>query len=199
MVITIHGWRGRPRPRPLTLILLLTLTFLLATLSATAEPPKQSAAERQLETTTRNLVAALKNGTPASVLPFLSSRGVVLDMDGERASLAEVRRQFARRSGLYCRWFDTPCLQHEIEDQSGGVFTQHTSEPRSYRDIIRLAEKTEFTVAIDPDRPSQGSASVCLHGAKLSNDGAGYLLEFGFEHTASGWKLALEEGNFAGC
>jgi hypothetical protein len=200
MVITIHGWRGRHRPWPLTLISLLTLTFLVpASLSSNAQPPKQSPAERQLETTTRSLVAALKNGTPASVLPFLSSRGVVLDMDGERASLAEVRRQFAHQTGLYCRWFDTACLTHEIEDQSGGVFTQRTSEPRSYRDIIRLADKAEFTVAIDPDRPSQGSASVCLHGAKLSNDGAGYLLEFGFERTSAGWKLALEEGNFAGC
>jgi hypothetical protein len=176
----------------------LVVLVLLGAL-ATGQPPKHSAAERQLETTTRSLIAALKNGMPASVLPFLSLRGVVLDMDGERASLAEVRRQFAHKTGLYCRWFDTACLTHEIEDQSGGVFTQHTSEPRSYLDIIRLADKAEFTVAIDPDRPSQGSASVCLHGAKLSADGAGYLLEFGFERTAAGWKLALEEGNFAGC
>ena len=89
-------------------------------------------------------------------------------MDGERVPLAEVRRQFAAQTGLYCRWFDTPCLRKEMEDQSGGVFTQRTSEPRSYRDIVRVAEKAEFTVAIDPDTPTQGSASVCLHGPQLS-------------------------------
>jgi len=186
------------RRAPLAFLLLGVLAF------AQARPKKQSAAERQLEATTHAFVAALKTGTPASVLPYFSPRGVVLDMDGERVTLAEVRRQFNTRMGLYCRWFDTSCLRKEMDDQSGGVFTQRTSEPRSYREILRLAEKTEFTVVIDPDSPTQGSASVCLHGPKLSpgsaaGEGAGYLLEFGFERTAAGWKLALEEGNFAGC
>lgn len=189
-------------------IFILCLLFLLSSATAPAQRsksrPKPSPGQRQLEVTTRAFVAALKNGTPASVLPYLSASGVVLDMDGERAPLAKVRRQFAAKTGLYCRWFDTACLRKEMDDQSGGVFTQRTSEPRSYRDLLRLAEQAEFSAAIDLDRPSQGSASVCLHGPKLSSDspdsaGAGYLLEFGFERTAAGWKLVLEEGNFAGC
>ena len=180
----------------------LFASLLSLALAAPAQPPagKPPAAQRQLESTARAFVAALKTGAPAAVLPYLSPRGLVLDMDGERATLAEVRRQFAHKSGLYCRWFDTPCLKQEIENQSGGVFTQRTSEPRSYRDILQLADRAEFTVALDPDTPSQGSASVCLRGPRLSPDAnGGYLLEFGFERTAGGWKLALEEGNFAGC
>lgn len=176
----------------------LAILVLLCTL-APAQPPKHSAAERQLELTTRALVAAIKTGTPAGVIPYLSPRGVVVDMDGERVSLAEIRKQFTSRTGLYCRWFNTDCLKREMLDQSGGVFTQRTSEPRSYRELLRLAEKAEYSASIDPDSPRQGEASVCLHGAQLSNDGAGYLLEFGFERTAAGWRLALEEGNFAGC
>jgi hypothetical protein len=160
---------------------------------------RQSLADRQLEGATRAFVAALKSGPPAAVLSYLSPRGVVLDMDGERATLAEVRRQFASKTGIYCRWFDSACLRREMQDQSGGVFTQRTSEPRSYREILRLAEQAEFSAAVDLDRPSQGSSSVCLHGSKLSANGAGYLLEFGLERTAAGWKVALEEGNFAGC
>jgi hypothetical protein len=186
-------WRGRPRPRHLVLTL-----FLLA-LAAPAQPPRQSAAEHQLELTARQFVAAIKAGTTASVVAYLSPKGVVVDMDGERASLADIRKQFAGRTGLYCRWFDTDCLKREMADQSGGVFTQRTTEPRSYREILRLADKAEYSTSIDPDSPRQGEASVCLHGPQLSNDGAGYLLEFGFERTAAGWRLALEEGNFAGC
>jgi hypothetical protein len=189
----MSGYRSRPRLRHL----FLTLTLLA--LSAPAQPPRQSAAERQLEATTRALVAAIKAGTPAGVMPYLSPKGVVVDMDGERASLPDIRKQFAGKSGLYCRWFDTDCLKREMQDQSGGVFTQRTSEPRSYRDLLRFADKAEFAAAVDPDSPRQGEASVCLHGAQLSSDGAGYLLEFGFERTAAGWRLALEEGNFAGC
>ncbi len=186
-------WRGRPRPRLLTAVLLLFATV------APAQAPKQSAAERQLATTTKALVAALKSGAPDTVFPYLSSKGVVVDMDGERASLAEIHKQFAQKRGLYCRWFDSVCLRQEMQDQSGGVFTQRTSEPRSYREILRLAESSEFNVTVDPDSPRQGEASVCLRGAKLSNDGAGYLLEFGFERVGAAWKLSLEEGNFAGC
>ena len=175
-----------------------TILLLLCSL-APAQPPKQSAAEHQLELTTRQLVAVIKTGTPASVMSYLSPKGVVVDMDGERVSLPEIRKQFAGKSGLYCRWFDTDCLKREMGDQSGGVFTQRTTEPRSYREILRLADKAEYAASIDPDSPRHGEASVCLHGAQLSNDGAGYLLEFGFERTAAGWRLALEEGNFAGC
>jgi hypothetical protein len=176
----------------------LAILLLLCGL-APAQPPKQSAAEHQLELTVRQLVAAIKSGTPASVMTYLSPKGVVVDMDGERASLADIRKQFAGKTGLYCRWFDTDCLKHEMADQSGGVFTQRTTAPRSYREILRLADKAEYTASIDPDSPRQGEASVCLHGSQLSNEGAGYLLEFGFERTAAGWRLALEEGNFAGC
>jgi hypothetical protein len=175
------------------------LTLILVAISAPAQAPKQSAAERQLAVTTKALVAALKSGSPDSVFPYLSPKGVVVDMDGERASLAEIRQQFAHKRGLYCRWFDTPCLKQEMQDQSGGVFTQRTSEPRSYREILRLAESSDLHVSVEPDSPREGEASVCLHGAKLSSDGAGYLLEFGFERVGAAWKLSLEEGNFAGC
>jgi hypothetical protein len=177
----------------------ILIAFLLLAAAAPAQAPKPPAAARRLEATARAFLAALKTGTPAAVLPYLSARGVVLDMDGERATLAEVRRQFSAKTGLYCRWFDSPCLKQEIEDQSGAVFTQRTTEPRSYRDILRLAEKSELNVSLDPDMPARGEASVCLRGAKLAAAGAGYLLEFGFERTAAGWKLDLEEGNFAGC
>jgi len=166
---------------------------------APAQPPRQSAAERQLAATTRGLVAVLKAGTPAAIMAYLSPKGVVVDMDGERAAPGEIRKQFAEKRGLYCRWFDTPCLKQEMQDQSGGVFTQRTAEPRSYRDLLRLAASSELNVSVDPDSPRQGEASVCLRGPKLAADGAGYLLEFGFERVGAGWKLALEEGNFAGC
>lgn len=196
MVKTAKGYRARPRAR------LLTFVFL-ATLLASSQAPKRSPAERQLESTTRSFLTALQSGSPAAVTPFLSSRGVVVDMDGERATLPEIRKQFAGKTGLYCRWFDTACLKQEMEDQSGGVFTQRTSEPRAYRDILRLAATRKLIVSIDPDHPGQGSAAVCLHGPKLSGgskeDGTGYLLEFGFERIGGQWRLALEEGNFAGC
>lgn len=179
----------------------LLLAGLLFAMTSPAQPfgSKPSAAERQLAATTRALVAAIKAGSPSGVLPYLSSRGVVVDMDGERVPLAGVRQQFTRKIGLYCRWFDTACLAKEMDDQSGGVFTQKATHPRSYREILQLGAQSELNISIDPDKPTQGSASVCVHGPKLENDGAGYLLEFGFERTGAGWKLALEEGNFAGC
>lgn len=194
MVNATHSPRGRA-PR----LLLLLLAALLAVAQAPPQPRKKSAAERRLEATTRSFLAALQAGSPAAVTPYLSPRGVTVDMDGERASLAEIRKQFAARTGLYCRWFDTPCLKKEMDDQSGGVFTQRTSEPRSYRELLRLATRRDLTVLVDLDTPAQGSASVCLHGPKLSAEGAGYLLEFGFERVGGQWRLALEEGNFAGC
>ncbi len=198
MVRTTNRWRGRPRPRLLTLTLLL---FVALTAPAQA-PARKSPAQTQIEATTRALLEALKSGAPEKVVPFLSPRGVVVDMDGERATLAEIRKQVAGKTGLYCRWFDTACLKREMQDQSGGVFTQRTSEPRSYREILLLATTRQLTGAIDPDRPGQGSASVCLRGPKLSGasgEEAGYLLEFGFERVGGQWRLALEEGNFAGC
>ena len=177
---------------------LLAAVLLLAA-TAPAQAPKPSPAARQLETTVRAFLAVLKAGAPAATVPYLSARGVVLDMDGERATLAEVRRQFAGKTGLYCRWFDSDCLRREMQDQSGGVFTQRTTQPRSYRELLRLAEKSELKVSLDPDTPGRAEASVCLRGPKLAAAGAGYLLEFQFERTAAGWKLDLEEGNFAGC
>jgi hypothetical protein len=199
MVTMRHSWRGRPRP--LTLILPFVL---LAVLPSATQTAKRSAAQRRLEATTRALLAALQSGRPATVTPYLSPRGLTVDMDGERASLAQIRKQFAARTGLYCRWFDTPCLRREMVDQSGGIFTQRTSEPRAYRELLRLADRRDFTVIIDPDDPGRGSVSVCLQGPRLSlgsahGPGAGYLLEFGFERIAGQWRLALEEGNFAGC
>lgn len=192
MVTATHSCRRHPRPLGLALLLLVAL-------AAPAEPPRKSAAERQLESTARAFLAALQSGTPSAVTPFLSPRGLVVDMDGERASLAELRRQFARKTGLYCRWFDTPCLTRELEDQSGGVLTQRTSQPRAYRDLLRLATRRELTATLDPDSPARGAVAVCLRGPGLSAEGAGYLLELGFERAGGAWRLALEEGNFAGC
>jgi hypothetical protein len=178
---------------------LILAVLLLLAVTAPAQARKPTAAARQLEATVRAFLAVLKAGTPAGAVPYLSPRGVVLDMDGERATLVEVRRQFAGKTGLYCRWFDSDCLKREMRDQSGGVFTQRTTQPRSYREILSLAEKPELEVSFDPDTPGVGEASVCLRGPQLAADGAGYLLEFQFERTAAGWKLNLEEGNFAGC
>lgn len=192
MVAPTTQWRGRLRLRILVLC-------LLAPLLAGAQPQKKSRAYRQLEATTRSLLAALQSGSPAAVTPYLSPRGIVVDMDGDRASLPQIRGQFASKTGLYCRWFDSACLKREMDDPSGSLFTQRTSEPRAYRDLLRLAERRDLTLTIVPDHPNQGTVSVCLHGPNLSSDGGGYLLEFGFERIAGRWRLALEEGNFAGC
>lgn len=198
---TCYGEEERALARGRRRVLALFVLLFVAALSPaqSAKKPAKTPAQRQLETTTRALLSALQAGSPAAVAPYISSRGLVVDMDGERLTPAELRRQFAGKTGLYCRWFDTPCLQREMEEQSGGILTQRTAEPRAYRELLRLAARRDFTVTIHPDQPDRGAVSVCLHGPKLSATGAGYLLEFGFERVAGRWRLALEEGNFAGC
>lgn len=196
MVKAGNEWRARPRARVLLILLLLVA---LAPAQAPQKPPPKSAVQRQLEAATRSLLAVIRTGAPTAALPQLSPRGVVLDLDGERHSITDIRRHFAQRTGLYCRWFDTACLRREMEEQSADIETQRTPDPRSYRELLRLVKSVEMTSLAHPDQPGRGLVSVCVRGPEIAPAGAGYLLEFGFERVGGAWKLAMEEGNFAGC
>ncbi len=159
--------------------LLLAISVSAAAQSAEPSSSRQPASDgtAALE---RDFFAAIREGDAKKILSYVPEPGINVGSRAEHVNRAEVEQQFAQHRGLYCKLFDSSCIQSPIKPDAGG-------RPCSYRELLTNSEKVR-TAATDAVR---GGVHQAILVAEVKNDqcpGLG-LIDFIFNEGHSGWKL----------
>lgn len=175
-------------------LVLLAVTGWLSTVptfaqdhSATSTPAGKSTAEKakiqsvssaQLE---KDFFALMRAGDEKSFLIYVSEGGVNVGHDALHLSRAEVEDQLAHHSGLYCKLFDSACIQSEIK------LDQSDIRACSYRELLTKSQDVH-TAATETTR--NGVRQAILVARMKSDNCAGVgLVDFIFNLQSDGWKL----------
>jgi hypothetical protein len=128
----------------------------------------------------REFFAAIRAGDTRKVLSYVPERGVDLGPQAQPASRAEIEQQFLAHRGLYCRLFDSSCIDAPVN-------LDNSARACSYRELLTHSEKVR-TAASEVTRNGVRQAVLV---AQIKNDRCpnGKLIDFIFNLEADGWKL----------
>jgi hypothetical protein len=158
--------------------LALILLFPLSPMSAQAPSTREKeAAPAVLE---REFFAVLREGDALKFLSYVPEDGVHLGRYGDHTTRSEIEDQLAHRTGLYCKLFDSACIQADNKTDSGG-------KPCSYRELLTQSDKVR-TASTETTRNNVRQAILVaeVHNQKCAGPG---LIDFIFNYQQGGWKL----------
>ncbi|HTR10980.1 MAG TPA: hypothetical protein VMJ11_30875 [Paraburkholderia sp.] len=144
-----------------------------------SEKPRSSAiSPAQLE---KDFFAVVRSGDDKKFLTYVSEGGMNVGREAQHLSHAEVADQLAQHTRLYCKLFDSSCIQSEIKLDQSNV------RACSYRELL-TGSKDVRTAATETTRNGVRQAILV---ARIKNDscaGVG-LVDFIFNLQSDGWKL----------
>jgi hypothetical protein len=160
----------------------LAAFFLLVNagmVSAQSVAPADKAAKssKALE---QNFFAAIRAGDAAKVLSYIPELGVNVGSDVRHVSRKEVEEQFQSRRGLYCRLFDSSCIDTTIN-------LGNSARTCSDRELLTRSEKVR-TASSEVTRNGVQQA-VLVAETKNDQCSNSKLIDFIFNLDAYGWKL----------
>ncbi len=129
----------------------------------------------------KDFFAVVRSGDGTKFLTYVSEGGVNVGRDAQHLSRAEVEDQLTHHSGLYCKLFDSACIQSEIKLDQSNV------RACSYRELLTQS-KDVHTAATETTRNGVRQAILV---ARMKNDtcsGVG-LVDFIFNLQSDGWRL----------
>lgn len=129
----------------------------------------------------QSFFALIRSGKPEKLLSYVSKGGVNVGKDAQHLTREDVRDQIANQRGLYCKLFDSACIQSEIQLDNSKV---HAC---SYRELLTKSKKVR-TAASETTRNGVHQAILV---AEVKNDnctGVG-LIDIIFNRQSDGWKL----------
>jgi len=159
-------------------LILLARSFSSAQSASPPSIPHQAAPEPAV--LAREFFAAIREGDAKKFLTYIPEQGVDIGSRASHLSRAEVEQQFAQHRGLYCKLFDSSCIQSPIK-------LDNSLPPCSYRELLTHSEKVR-TAATEALR---GGVRQAILVAEVKNDqcsGLG-LIDFIFNEGHSGWEL----------
>ncbi len=161
-------------------LLLLAGFGVAAGQTASESSSSRQAAAEQPAALEREFFAAIREGDTKKFLSYVPEQGINVGSRAEHVSRAEVEQQFAQHRDLYCKLFDSSCIQSPIKLDA-------SARACSYRELLTRSEKvrTASTEAV------RGGVRQAILVAEVKNDqcsGLG-LIDFIFNEDRGGWKL----------
>jgi hypothetical protein len=149
------------------------------TAGAQPAPPAKTALPRPLELE-QKFFDILRSGDALQLLSYVPEDGINLGRDAENTSRRDIEEQLTHRTGLYCKLFDTSCLQPS--GTSGP-----TSQVCSYRELLTQSEKVR-TASTETTRNNVRQA-ILVAEVQNAKCGGHLLIDVIFNHQQGGWKL----------
>src|SRR5271157_5427180 len=162
------------------LICILLLAGLAAAQDASASGTSHPIAAEQPAALEREFFAAIREGDTKKFLSYVPEQGMNVGSGAERVARAEIEQQFAQHRDLYCKLFDSSCIQSAIKLDA-------SARACSYRELLTRSEKVR-TAATEAVR---GGVRQAVLVAEVKNDqcsGVG-LIDFIFNEGHGGWEL----------
>jgi len=157
----------------------LLLTVMVAATFAQAPaggPAKVAPAASSPSVLEHDFFAVLRQGDALQFLSYVPDDGINLGRDAEHTTRAAVEDQLTHRIGLYCKLFDSSCMQAPAD-----------SAACSSRELLTQSEKVR-TASTETTRNGVRQAILV---AQVQNQkcGGAVLIDFIFNYHQSGWKL----------
>jgi hypothetical protein len=150
--------------------------------SAVAQGPsaKSNSASVTPATLQRQFFDAIRAGDAHQFLSYLAKDGVNVGPESQHSSREQVQQEFLAHRGLYCKLFDSSCMQAPIN-------LNNSARSCSYRELLTHSENVH-TAASEITRNGVRQAVVV---ARIKNDQCPNhnLIDFVFNLDADGWKL----------
>jgi len=162
-----------PRSLPLVTVGLIVL------LPAAAQSNRAPASEG-VHALEQKFFTALRAGDADTILSYIPDSGVNVGPKAEHASHDEIERQLRFHHGLYCKLFDSSCIDTPIQ-------LDNAQPSCSYRELLTHSEKVR-TAASEVTRNGVQQAVLVarIQNKQCPND---KLIDFIFNLHADGWKL----------
>lgn len=163
-------------------IVLLACLFAGGGVSASAQSasPQTSSKAPSVKDLEQQFFAALRSGDSGKVLAYIPKNGVNVGAQPQHVSREDVAEQFKSKRDLYCRLFDSLCIEAEV-NLGNSVRTCSDRELLTHSHKVRTAS-SEVT---------RNEVQQAVLVAEVKNDqcaNAG-LIDFIFNLDAEGWKL----------
>jgi len=128
----------------------------------------------------REFFAAIREGDAKKFLTYVPQRGINLGPQAQPTSRDEVQQQLLSHRGLYCKLFDSSCIDAPIKLDA-------SARSCSYRELLTHSEKVR-TAATEATRNVVRQAILV---AEIKNDQCpnDKLIDVIFNLEADGWKL----------
>jgi hypothetical protein len=128
----------------------------------------------------RQFFALLRNGDALQFLSYVPDDGVNLGQDAQHATRTEIEDQLTHRTGLYCKLFDSSCVQLAAKSDP-------SAQTCSYRELLTQSEKVR-TVSTETTRNGVRQAILVaeVHNQKCAGPA---LIDFIFNYHQGSWKL----------
>lgn len=154
------------------------VVFSAAILSAqSVAPDKATESSKTLE---QNFFAAIRTGDAAKVLSYIPELGVNVGSDARHISRKDVEEQFQSHRGLYCRLFDSSCIDATIN-------LGNSARLCSDRELLTRSEKVRTASSeVTRNRVQQAVLVAETKNDRCSNSN---LIDFIFNLEADGWKM----------
>jgi len=124
--------------------------------------------------------AVIRSGDALKFLTYIPEDGVHLGRYADHTTRSEIGDQLTHRTGLYCKLFDSACIQADSK-------TDPDRKPCSYRQLLTQSDKVR-TASSETTRNNVRQAILVaeVHNPKCAGPG---LIDFIFNYQQGGWKL----------
>jgi len=139
--------------------------------------PKSSGGTAALQ---REFFDIIRRGEADKFLTYVPEQGINVGPQAEHVTRSAVEQQFLHRRGLYCKLFDSSCMQTQIELDT-------SARACSYRELLTRSEKVR-PAATETVRSGVRQAILV---AEVRDDQCPdtRLIDFIFNYEHDGWKL----------
>jgi hypothetical protein len=180
-------WRAGLR-RAVIFSAMLSSMLLTQTISAAAQsasPPRASRAPHasispQTAALERDFFAAIRAGDAGKFLSYVPKEGIHVGPLAKPVGRAEVEEQLSHRRDLYCKLFDSSCIDSPIKLDA-------SSRACSDRELLTHSEKVR-TAASETVRNGVRQA-ILVAEVKNNRCGGAHLVDFIFNYVHGEWKL----------
>jgi hypothetical protein len=128
----------------------------------------------------RDFFAAIREGDTKKFLSYVPEEGIHVGPQAKLVSRAEVEEQLSHRRDLYCKLFDSSCIDAPIKLDA-------SSRACSDRELLTHSEKVR-TAASETVRNSVRQA-ILVAEVKNKRCGGTNLVDFIFNYVQGEWKL----------
>jgi hypothetical protein len=163
---------------------MLICGFTLAAVSSRAQsspaPGTSTQAPQPPAELEREFFAAIRDGDAKKFLSYIPEQGINVGRGAQHVNRPEIEQQFAQHRDLYCKLFDSSCIQAATKLDAG-------ARSCSYRELLAHSEKVR-TAATEAVRG--GVRQAILVAEVKNNQCAGLgLIDFIFNEAHGGWQL----------
>ena len=167
----MRRWLGRKR---------VAAGMLLSAVCVAQSTPSHPANSGGAAVLQREFFDIIRRGEATKLLSYVPEQGINVGPQAEHVARPAVEQQFLHHSGLYCKLFDSSCLQAPIKLDA-------SARACSYREALTHSEKVR-TAATETVRSGVRQAIVV---AEVKDDQCPNLrlIDFIFNYEQDGWKL----------